>query len=124
MKCMSSLGEWISKGDVGPPTNGGTFNNLNIVFKLYIIVLNKQFQHKLFCQKFTTCVELLIIIIKSNFEILQLLGLNFKPTIFRTEKFDSLNTFILSHKDNKNTFIILYKYYMQKKKKLIIKIKM
>jgi len=101
---------------VGPPTNGGTFNNLNIVF----IVLNKQFQHKLnyflFCQKFTTCVELLIIIIKSNFEILQLLGLNFKPTIFRTEKFDSLNTFILSHKDNKNTFIILYKYYMQKKK--------
>ncbi len=117
---ITSLQEWISKGDVGPPTNGGTFNNLNIVFKLYTVILYEQFQHKLnyflFCQKFekifTTCAEILIIIIKSNSEMLWLSGLNFKLAIFRTKKCDSLNTLILSHKDNKSMFIILYKYYL------------
>jgi hypothetical protein len=72
MKFMPSLGEWILEGDVGPPTNGGMFNNLNIVFKLYTIVLCEQFQHKLnyfiFIQNFEkiffTCADILIIIIK------------------------------------------------------------
>jgi hypothetical protein len=77
MKCMPSLGEWISKGNVGPPTNGGTFNNLNFVFKLYTIVLCKRFRHKLnyfvFCQEnfkiFFTHADILNNYYKINFWI-------------------------------------------------------
>ncbi len=86
---------------------------------MYIIVCEwfwHKINHFLFCKKFekkfTTCAKSLIIIIKSKFEVLQLSSFNFIPTTFSTEECDSLNTFRLSHKDNKIMFIVLYKYYM------------
>jgi hypothetical protein len=41
-----------------------------------------------------------------------MLGLNFKPVGSRSEECDSVDTIRLSHKNNKNKFIILYKYYL------------
>jgi hypothetical protein len=44
-----------------------------------------------------------------------MLGLNFTS---RNERYDILNTIILSHKDSKLMFIILYKYYVPKTSEL------
>jgi hypothetical protein len=91
-------------------------------FHDFYTIVHKQFQHKLnyflFCQnfekQFTTCGEILIIIIKSDSEIFRLLSLNFRLAASKNEKCDSLDTFRLFHKNSKVMFIILYKYYLLK----------
>ncbi len=80
------------------------------------------FWHKLnyflFCWNFekifSICAEILIITIKSNFEALQLLGVNLGYTASKSERWVSLDTIGLYQKDNKAIFIILYKYYLSK----------
>jgi hypothetical protein len=63
---------------------------------------------------FTTCANILIIIIKSNFGVFWSSSLNFKFATFRIEECDNLNTFKRSYKNNKIMFISLYKHHLPK----------
>jgi hypothetical protein len=84
-------------------------------FHNFYTTICKWFQHKLnyflFCQNiektFTTCDKILIIIIKSDYEVLRMLSLNFRVATSKSEECDSLHTFRLSHNDSKVMFIII-----------------
>jgi hypothetical protein len=73
------------------------------------------FQH--FVKVFIAFAKFLIMIIKSNSKVFQLLGLNFKLATSKKEECDNLDTLRLSHKDKKTCLLfyinITYQFFQK-----------